>query len=73
MNIIRSMVDLKMSIEEINHINELITRDEALPVIPDKDDPNKWCYCPKCKALTKIGDNFCKHCGQRMDAENFAL
>ena len=75
MNIIRSMVDLKMSIEEINYINELIVRDEALPVIPDKNEPNKWGRCPKCKGLTArtIDKKFCTHCGQRLDVENDAL
>jgi hypothetical protein len=69
------MVDLKMSIEEINHINALITRDEALPVIPDKTEPEKWGKCPKCLKLTarSNGNNFCVHCGQRLDVENDAL
>ena len=75
MNLIRTMVDIKLSIEEINHINELIVRDEALPVIPDKKEPEKWCRCPKCKELMArtIDRKFCTHCGQRLDVENDAL
>lgn len=75
MNIIRSMVDLKMSIEEINYINELIVRDEALPVIPDKNEPEKWAKCPKCRGLLSrtIDKHFCPVCGQRVDVENDAL
>ena len=74
MNIIRSMVDFKMSIEDVNYLNGLIVRDEALPVIGNKDD--EIVQCPICKQVLCVAHtetNFCRKCGQRLDVENFVI
>ena len=73
MNLIRGMADIKLSVEQINELNELIVRDEALPVIPDKTEPEKWSFCPQCRRLLNHEDNFCRECGQRVDTDNYVL
>lgn len=73
MNLIRSTVTINLTIEQVNEINELIVRDEALPVIPYKDEPEKWSCCPQCRRLLNHEDNFCRECGQRVDTDNYVL
>ena len=76
MNLIRAMADIKLSVEDINNINELMVRDESLPVIPDPGDPSKWARCPKCQTLLNRDSDytkFCRICGQRVDVDNDAL
>lgn len=74
MNIIRSMVDFKMSIEDVNYLNGLIVRDEALPVIGNEGDEIVQCpICKQCHCVSHTETNFCRKCGQRLDVENFVI
>lgn len=73
MNIIRAMVDVKLSIEQVNEINELIVRDEALPVLENEVLGDEWHRCPRCKHAIFRKPNFCEQCGQRLDNDNIEL
>lgn len=73
---IKTMVDIKLTVDDIMHINGLIERDEALAVKADTSDPEKWGRCPKCDLFVARYDednHFCKRCGQRIDIDNTAF
>ncbi len=71
MNTLRGMTDVKLTIEQVNELNELIERATPLAVIADKEEPEKWGFCPKCRCLiNRNSDNFCRKCGQKVDTEN---
>lgn len=73
MNKLKGSMDVRLSLEEVNHINELIERDTAKAMKVEKVGESTLEYCPTCNKLLMIGDCFCRMCGQRIDTENKAL
>ena len=71
MRFITGSIDIRLSLEEVNTINDLIKRDTAKAVVDD--DKYNICYCPSCNHVPLKGDLFCSRCGQRLDMENKAL
>ena len=65
----------ELRVSEINKLNDLIARDEAMAVIDDND--GVWYKCPACKKLAGKYENkseqFCRYCGQRFDTGNTTL
>lgn len=77
MKFIKGDIDVRLSLEDVNTINDLIRRDTAKPV-----RKSEWEYkgkkyinlhCPSCDAVVSEGVVFCRTCGQRLDMENIAL
>lgn len=62
---------VRLSLEEVNHINALIERDTAKAVVVDEHYNLE--YCPVCNRVILGNDLFCSKCGQRIDRENKAL
>lgn len=71
MNKLKGSMDVKLPLEDVNQINELIERDTAKAVIAD--DHYNLTYCPICRHVPLSTDVFCSKCGQRLDTENKAL
>lgn len=76
--------EIVMRVSEINRLNELVERDEAMPIVEEEKEDFAGeqfasYFCPACRKrlmgnLTYEKDiNFCKYCGQRIDVENIAL
>lgn len=69
----------RMRVDTLNRLNELIKRDQALPIVKDGYDEwdghekHKKFACPSCECRTYEDYNFCPYCGQRLDTENYAL
>ena len=74
---IKGMTEIKVSVEDINHLNGLIDRDEAMPILVKRYNyvSNEFAneLCPKCKRLVVSSYSFCPGCGQRLDWENEEL
>lgn len=75
---ITATATVELTVEQVNHINELIARDTAQPIVEKVlENFNKTIYlCPTCgRALGRIDheDPFCRGCGQRLDTYNIAL
>lgn len=62
-------------VDEINHLNELIERDKAKPLVEEQLVENGvvWKLCPSCRHIISSKCVFCEECGQRLDYENIAL
>lgn len=71
MNKIKGSMDIRLSLDEVNHINELIARDTAKAV--KADGKYDLTYCPTCGAIVISLYKFCEVCGQRLDHDNKAL
>ena len=75
---INETMQVRMTLEEANKINELIKRDKPMPLkskIYGNDDKAHY-YCPSCDHFVGIGDNvsnFCDECGQHLDTQNTEL
>ena len=67
------ILDVRLSLEEVNKINELIERDTAKAITQEKVGETTLEYCPTCHSLMLTGDTFCRKCGQRLDADNIKL
>lgn len=67
----------RMRVETLNRLNELIKRDQALPIVKDGRDEwdrsEKKYACPSCESRVYKDYNFCPYCSQRLDTENYAL
>ena len=70
---IKGMTEIKVSVDDINHLNELIDRDEPKPVIVKTYGDSVFICCPECERATSNDYKFCPRCGQRLDMENEAL
>ena len=71
MNMIKGSLDIRLSLDEVNHVNTLIERDTAKA--EKVDDKYDLTYCPVCNSVTINSYVFCPKCGQRLDHENKAL
>lgn len=71
MNLLKGTIDIRLTLDEVNHVNALIERDTARAIIADKQ--YDLCYCPVCKKIPTSTYKFCPYCGQRLDMENKAL
>ena len=71
MNKVKGTMDVRLSLEEVNTINELIERDTARA--EKVDGKYDLAYCPICSSVTVNSYTFCPRCGQRLDHENRAL
>lgn len=71
MNKLKGSMDVRLSLDEVNHINELIERDTAKA--EKADEKYDLTYCPTCSKVTISTYTFCPACGQRLDHENKAL
>ena len=71
MNKLKGSMDVKLPLEDVNQINELIERDTAKAV--KADDKYDLEYCPVCRKVIISTYKFCPYCGQRLDMENKAL
>ena len=71
MNMIKGSLDIRLSLDEVNHVNTLIERDTAKA--EKVDDKYDLTYCPVCNSVTINSYAFCPKCGQRLDHENKAL
>lgn len=71
MNKVKGSMDVRLSLDDVNKINELIERDTAKAIVEDKK--YDLCYCPKCNKVLLPSDLFCHSCGQRLDRDNKAL
>ena len=69
---INETMQVRMTLDEANHINDLIERDRAKPVVL-KGEERDWLHCPICDSMLGEYYNFCSKCGQRLDQENIAL
>ncbi len=71
MRFITGSMDIRLTLEEVNAINDLIKRDTAKA--EKADEKYDLTYCPTCNKLTLNSYVFCPDCGQRLDHENKAL
>ena len=71
MNKVKGTMDVRLTLEEVNTINDLIERDTAMAVVAD--DKYDIEYCPVCGGVVIRTDQFCDKCGQRLDQENKAI
>ena len=71
MNKVKGSMDVRLSLEEVNKINELIERDTAKA--EKADEKYDLTYCPVCNSVTINSHVFCPKCGQRLDHDNKAL
>lgn len=73
MNKLKGSVDVRLSLDEVNRINELIERDTAKAIVQKKIGDTIIECCPYCGKMQFSKYNFCAECGQRLDHENKAL
>ena len=82
MNKLKGTIDVRLSLDEVNEINELIDRNTAKAVklhryevkMSDGTEISPTELCPTCGEITGYTKGtFCAMCGQRLDRENIAL
>ena len=73
MRFIAGSVDIRLSLEEVNTINDLIKRDTAKAIAQKVIADSNYECCPNCGKMLFSKHNFCEECGQRLDFENKAL
>lgn len=71
MNKIKGSMDIRLSLDEVNHINDLIARNTAKAVKVDSKYDLE--YCPVCGSVAITSHKFCTDCGQKLDHDNKAL
>lgn len=70
---IKGSVDVRLSLDDVNKINELIERDTAKAITQQKIGKTTIERCPYCGKMLFGKANFCGECGQRIDTDNIAL
>ena len=72
---IKAITEIKVSVDDINHLNALIDRDEPKPPVVKRysADGGEYTVCPVCARLVSDNYHFCSQCGQRIDRENVAI
>ena len=73
MRFIAGSMDIRLSLEEVNTINDLIKRDTAKAIAQKVIADSTYECCPNCGKMLFSKHNFCEECGQRLDFENKAL
>lgn len=78
MNKLKGTIDVRLTLEEINLLNDLIQRSNARPVKHHEGETSngeKYNYntCPACDATVLVDDKFCRECGQAIDTENYEI
>lgn len=73
MNKLKGSVDIRLSLDEVNAINDLIKRDTAKAIVQKQIGDTIIECCPYCGKIAYGHGNFCEECGQRLDHENKAL
>lgn len=77
MKALNPRMTIEMSLDDVNHINDLIERDQAKPIkeIYLKTFNENIYECPVCGyALGELAStSFCRGCGQRLDVDNIEL
>lgn len=73
MNKLKGSIDIKLTLEEVNTINELIERNTAKAIKVEPCGSTTLGICPSCGKSFYGKCNFCENCGQRLDHENKAL
>lgn len=70
---------IELTLDDVNHINELIERDKAKPCVEHRlKTLDEIIYeCPACEEALGIngasGIIFCRKCGQKVDTDNIGL
>lgn len=72
---IKAITEIKVSVDDINHLNTLIDRDEPKSPVVKRylADGGEYTVCPICARLISDNYHFCSQCGQRIDRENVAI
>ena len=75
---INETMQVRMTLEEANKINELLKRDELVaPILEEweyEGEKKRRYRCPSCNAsYYSTVPHFCSECGQRLDTENVAF
>lgn len=74
---IKGDLDVRLTLAEVNTINDLIAKDKARPArkVTRKIDGEDYTsfYCPVCDNYIGSDDCYCRTCGQHIDTENTAL
>lgn len=70
---IKAMTEIKVSVDDINHLNSLIEKDYAKPLKVKRVDDRVTYWCPSCNRCVVDEWAFCPRCGQRLDTENEQL
>lgn len=73
MKFITGSIDIRLSLEEVNTINDLIKRDTAKAIKCEPCGDTTLNRCPTCGKFIYGKGNFCEDCGQRLDLDNKAL
>lgn len=66
----------RMRLSEVNAINDLIERNNAIAVVRVENKYHQRGYidhCPVCNQVLLEEQTFCTDCGQRLDRENIAF
>lgn len=75
---INETMQVRMTLDEANLVNELLKRNTATPVKAEEytdGEKKEYHYCTVCGCFVGIGSihNFCPNCGQKQDAQNIEL
>ena len=76
---IKGKMNIELTLEDANYINELIERDKAKPCVENRLEAlgTVLYECPVCETSLAIsgasGIRFCRYCGQKCDTDNIAL
>lgn len=77
---INETMQVRMTLDEANLVNELLKRNTAMPVKAEPytnsdGEKKEYHYCTACGAFVGISSihNFCPSCGQKQDASNIEL
>lgn len=79
---INETLQVRMTLEEANTINDLLKRSTIMPIVVEhksyenaEGEPVEYVLykCPACRQIIGEADNFCRYCGQYIDSTNTAL
>lgn len=74
MNRLKGTIEIKLTVDEVNTINELIARNTAKPMKEYKDSASDlMALCPSCEAVINRNFCFCQNCGQRVMTDVYEL
>lgn len=71
---INDTMQVRMTLDEANYINELIERDTPKAMKEyTLSNNSKMALCPVCETVINRNFCYCQNCGQRVDIENFEI